>query len=191
MNWDAVIAISSAAGTIVIAVTGLLALRQLQELRRTQSFEGTEKLFEAWEAPEMREARLYVLDMLPQRLHDDAFRASLLREGIRAELAQHPELLVLRYFERVGAYVFHRLLVGPAIYEHIAVFLVRAWPQLREVAELMRRAEDNPYMFDKAQMLYDEAVRQAHLQFQQFPRQRPSTGETFTAEHLRKPQRPL
>ncbi|MBC5810793.1 MAG: hypothetical protein GIW95_08085 [Candidatus Eremiobacteraeota bacterium] len=190
IDWGAVTAISTVLTAFIIGGTAVFAMRQLQELQRSQSFQGTERLLEIWDSPEIRAARAYVLEEFPKRLDDPAYRVGLLRDGIRAELSEHPELLLLRYYERVGSCVYHRLLLGAAIYEQIAVTLVRTWPTLKVVAETMRRAEDNPYMFDKAELLHEEALRQASKQFAALRRLRPSTGSIFTAEDMLSPNRP-
>lgn len=184
MSWEAVTGISTAVTALVIALSAIFALRQLQELQRAESFNGTDRLLEKWESAELRDARRYVLKELPNRLRDPAYREGLLREGAAAELADYPELIVLRFLERIGTYLFYGLLIGAAIHENIIVYMMHAWPSLRQVAEIMRTAEDNPYMFDKAEMLYEESIKQVARTESKLQRLRPSTGRRFRAEEL-------
>ncbi len=182
MNWEAVTAISTAFTAVVILVSALAALRQLNEAQCQQAFQGSEALLERWESKEMRAARRYVLDELPLRIDDPIFREAILRAGSGAELGEHPELVVLRFLERVGVYIHYGLLPGDAIYEQLFLYLIRAWPQLYNVALLVRESEDNPYVFDKTELLYENMLRVAEKQARKIRRVLPSSGEVATVE---------
>ena len=190
ISWEAVTAIATALTALVITVSALAALRQLNEARRAQSFQGTETLLERWESSDMRTARKYVLDELPERLEAPAFRAALLQAGSGAELAEHPELTVLRFFERVGVYIYYGVLPGEAIYEQLFLYLIRAWPQLFRVAIIVRESENNPYVFDKAEMFYENMLRMAEKQVRKIGRPLPSTGEVATIGDIVHTERP-
>jgi hypothetical protein len=184
VGWEAVTAMATAFTALFIMVSGIAALRQLSEARRAQSFQGTETLLERWESSDMRAARKYVLDELPQRLESPAYREELLRIGSRAELADHPELLVPRFLERVGVYVYYGVLPGDAIYEQLFQYLYRSWPQLLRVALIARESEDNPYLFDKAELFYENMLRIATKQTQKIARRLPSTGAVATVADI-------
>jgi hypothetical protein len=190
VSWEAVTAIATALTALVIAVSAVAALRQLKETRGAQSFQGTETLLERWESAGMRAARKYVLDELPARLEDPAYRAELLQAGWRAELAEHPELVVLRFLERVGVYIYYGVLPGTAIYEQLFQYLSKTWPHLLQVARIIRESEDNPYVFDKAEMFYENMLGMAANEIRKLRRRKPVTGLVATVADVVGPRVP-
>lgn len=187
VTWEAVTAIASTSSAVVIALSAFAAVRQMRDAQRGQAFEGTETLLERWESPEMRVARRYVLEELPARLRTHAYREEILRNGARGELAAYPELAVLRFLERVGIYIYYRVLPGDAIYEQLFIYVAHAWPHLIEVAKLVRQAENNPYAFDKAEMFYGCMMMLAERQARKLKRALPKEERRATVEDFSGP----
>jgi hypothetical protein len=187
VTWEAVIAIASISSAVVIALSAFAAVRQMRNAQRGQTFEGTETLLERWESAEMRVARRYVLDELPALLRTQAYREEILRNGARGELFAYPELTVLRFLERVGIYIYYRVLPGEAIYEQLFIYVARAWPHLIEVARLVREAENNPYAFDKAEMFHGRMMGLAERQLRKLNRALPKEERRATVNDISGP----
>ena len=184
VNWEAISAVASISSAVVIALSAFAAVRQMRDGQRGQAFEGTETLLERWESTELRSARRYVLEELPARLQTEAYREEILRNGARGELSAYPELAVLRFLERVGIYVYYRLLPGEAIYEQLFIYVARSWPYLSEVAQLVREAENNPYAFDKAEMFYRSMMALAGRQVRKLNRPLPKDARPATVDDI-------
>ena len=187
MNWEAITAVASIASAVVIALSAFAAIRQMRNAQRGQTFEGTEILLQRWESTEMRAARRYVIDELPARLRTQAYREELLRNGARGELSEYPELTVLRFLERVGIYIYYRVLPGEAIYEQLFIYVARAWPSLLEVAYVVREAENNPYAFDKAEMFYACMMKLGERQLRKLSRSLPRDERPATLDDIIRP----
>jgi hypothetical protein len=178
MSWEALTAIATLVTAAVIAITAVIGVRQLAELRRATMFEGAKRITDQWNAIESRKVREYVLRELPSRLKDPSFRAELL-DSAPLDPQKHPEQLFLETTEEIGAYVRYDLLNTPAVLCVIASTMISGWESIHEVITLRQQAHDNPYVWDNTEALYEIVRGFARYASRQTPRLRPSTGNPF------------
>lgn len=152
MNWEAVAALGSVLSATVIAVTVIFASRQvkvgarqaqltndqLNHLRRSTQLEGAMRIFDEMDKAEFREAVRFVVHDLRGHMQDPAFRAAV---GFpeAAPDSVHKENIVLRFFERVGAYVKEGLLDGSLIYTVVPTTILSTWESLGDVVAIQRK----------------------------------------------------
>jgi hypothetical protein len=168
--WEPLTAIGSLLSAIVIAFSVIYAAKQvrlgrdaakltndqLMHLRRSTQLEGAMKIFELMDNPEFREAVRFVVHDLRERMLDPDFRAGAAFPEA-ADDTIHKENIVLRFFERVGAYVKEGLLDGALIYTVVPTTIISTWESLRDVVAIQReaisqlKAENFEYLYDGAQ----------------------------------------
>lgn len=139
MNWEAVTAIGTVFTGLVILVTVILGRRQLDHLRRATQLEGTIAVFAELDSPAQVEARRFVQFELPQRLKEEPFRGETALVGAVDETV-HKELLILRTFERIGAYVNEGLLEGSLVYRVASGRIIGMWDCLSDVVKTHRES---------------------------------------------------
>ena len=151
MNWEALTALSTAFTGVVIAVTALAAVRevrltaeharsageQLEQLRKATQFEGALEVFKELDGPIQMEARRFVHFELAKRMKDEQFRDEVALLG-GADEAQHPELTVLRCFERIGFYQKKGFVEKEVLYMVASGRVFNMWNDLQEVVEIHR-----------------------------------------------------
>jgi hypothetical protein len=166
MNWEALAAIGSILSATVIAITVILAGRQvrvttdqvrvtnaqLEHLRRATQLEGAMKIFEEMQSPEFRRAVRFVVHDLKQRMLDEDFRRGVSFPEA-ADDRVHQENIVFRFFERVGAYVKEGLLDGDLIYTVVPTVIMSTWENLADVVAIQHvsisqlKAENFEYLY--------------------------------------------
>ena len=118
MNWEAVAAVGSVLSATVIAITVIFASRQvkvgarqaqltndqLNHLRRSTQLEGAMRIFEEMDKLEFREAVRFVVHDLHTHMQNEQFRDAVAFPEAAPD-GVHKENVVMRFFERVGAYV--------------------------------------------------------------------------------------
>jgi len=171
--WEAITAAGSILSAVVIAVTVIYASKQvsvgheqakltndqLNHLRRSTQLEGAMKIFELMDNPEFREAVRFVVDDLDSRMRDPVFRSGAAFTEA-ADDAVHKENVVLRFFERVGAYVKEGLLDGTLIYTVVPTTIISTWESLADVVAIQREAISR-LKAENFEYLYDGAIRWA------------------------------
>jgi hypothetical protein len=101
---------------------------------------------------------MYVIDKLPERMTDPAYREDLTSSrGWDLAAARHPELIVLARLEEMGIYVRNRLLLSSALLDFGAELILEGWERLEEVVKVMRTSHRNPNVWENAQFLYQYA----------------------------------
>jgi len=152
MNWEAVAALGSVLSATVIAVTVIFASRQvkvgarqaqltndqLNHLRRSTQLEGAMRIFDEMDKPEFREAVRFVVHDLRNQMQDPAFRDAVAFPEAAPD-ALHKENIVMRFFERVGAYVKEGLLDGALIYTVVPTTILSTWEALSDVLAIQRK----------------------------------------------------
>jgi hypothetical protein len=152
MNWEAVAALGSVLSATVIAITVIFASRQvkvgarqaqltndqLNHLRRSTQLEGAMRIFDDMDKPEFREAVRFVVHDLRNHMQDPAFRDAVGFPEAASD-SVHKENIVLRFFERVGAYVREGLLDGSLIYTVVPTTILSTWESLVDVVALQRK----------------------------------------------------
>ena len=105
--------------------------------------------------PSFTTALMYVIDELPQRITDPAYREELTSSrGWDLAAARHPELIVLARLEEMGIYVRNRLLLSSTLLDFGAELILESWERLVEVVALMRSSHHSPNIWENAQFLY-------------------------------------
>ena len=158
MNWEAVTAISTAFTGLVIAGTAFAAFRELRltaedaaasrdhlkQLQLATQFEGVRAVFDELDSPLQVEARRFVITQLAVRMRDPKFRAEIARVAAVDETA-HPEIQVLRCFERLAYYV-KKGFVDPDVFYNVASGRVLVmWALLEEVVAIQRDVLGSPW----------------------------------------------
>jgi hypothetical protein len=158
VSWEALTALSSVFQTLLLLVAGGIAIYQLLEVRRAAQFEGTRTMVDRMLDPAFTTALMYVIDELPSRLADSAYRDELTTSrGWDLAAARHPELVVLARLEEMGIYVRNRLLLSSALLDFGAELILESWERLGEVVTLMRASHRNPNVWENAEFLYHYA----------------------------------
>ncbi|HMD02578.1 MAG TPA: hypothetical protein VKG44_06375, partial [Candidatus Baltobacteraceae bacterium] len=153
MTWEAVTALSTAFTGIVIAITAIAAVRevrltaehtraagdQLEQLRKATQFEGALEIFKELDGPFQIEARRFVQFELAERMKNEQFRGEVaLLAGV--DEAQHPELTVLRCFERIGFYQRKGFVEKDVLYMVASGRIINMWNALQPVVAIHRSA---------------------------------------------------
>ena len=136
MHWEAVVAIAAVVQTALIASAAAVALVQIRHLRDQNELAAFIQLFATYNSPDARRARHFVTNELAERLRDPRY----LREIVEGRLNDHPEGLVLNYFNQVG----HLMMTGVVkskrlLHEHVGVAPMM-WKYLLPVIALRRTA---------------------------------------------------
>ncbi len=189
MNWEAVLGLSSAFTGVVIAITALVALRevrvaaehasatrdQLEHLRKATQFEGALAVFAELDNPLQVEARHFVQFELADRLKNETFRREVsLVAG--ADEREHRELTVLRCFERIGFYVRKGFVDPDVVYMVASGRVMTTWRSLDEVVAIHRDIAGPFWMNfeqlykDSIQWMRDHNIRVAELEAHQVRR---------------------
>ncbi len=167
MTWEALTAAGSVASALVIAVTVIFAAKQvrvaanqanltneqLNHLRRSTQLQGAMNIFKDMDDKAFREAVRFVVHDLRKHLSDPAFLGAVAFPEA-ADDNVHKENIVLRFFERVGAYVREGLLDGRLIYTVVPTTIISTWESLSEVVSIQRaavsqlKAENFEYLYE-------------------------------------------
>jgi hypothetical protein len=137
MNWEALSAVSALATMVVILVTVFVGRRQLDQLRRATQLQGAIAIFEELDSEEIDEARRFAMHELAGKLEDPQFRKEI--EFITlVDTRVHRELVLLRFFERVGAYVDEGLVDGTIVVKAAFGRIMTSWSLLADVVGIHR-----------------------------------------------------
>jgi hypothetical protein len=184
MTWEAIAAIGGLLSVVVIALSAIFALRQVNQLRRAAQLDGTMRVFAQFSDPEFIAARNFVFSELAEKLKDPTFLEEL-RSYKKVDIAKHPEYRVMMFLQLVGGLVKNHLIDGPGVFEFAQYTIVRSWEILEPVVRLQREGNNNPYMWGTADYLY-ECTK---LWLKEDARKRrivsPTTGEPFQIDQFR------
>ncbi len=166
LSWDAVTAISTAVTALVIGATVLVGYRQirvggaqLEHLRRATQLQGTMAIFEEMTSPEATRQWEFVVNELAARMQDPAFRGVLGTAQTPLE-RDHPELGMLRRFEKLGTYVKNGLLEGDVLYDFFGGQWVLCWHILVATGVIgLMRTTRGPELWENAEFVYEESKR--------------------------------
>ena len=164
--WEALTAIGTIASAVVIAVTVVMAARQvritsdqLEQTRRATQFEAVRSVLLEMVDPRFIEAYAFVIHDLQGLMKDEAFFRGLGQIGVGDDRV-HKELYLLRSLDRVGAYVKYGLVDGPVIYDTYAPRIILCWELLAEVVAIHRRVA-TVHLYRSAEFLYNDCRRWA------------------------------
>ena len=162
--WEALAAIGSIASAVVIAVTVVLAARQvkvttdqLEQTRRASQFEAARSVLLEFVEPDFVEAYRFVVNELPARMQDTAFYRGVAQVGL-ADEEVHQEIRLLRALDRIGAYVKYGLIDGDVVYSSYWTRVSSRWQLLRDVVAIHRQVVGR-YFWENVEFLYDDCHR--------------------------------
>jgi hypothetical protein len=167
MTWEALTAIGSAATAIIILITVIVGFRQLDELRRATQLEGAMGIFAELDSHEVDEARKFVTYELPKRLQDPQFCKEI-ELTVLCDPKVHKELVLLRFFDRVGTYVEEGLIEGDIINKAAYGRILTTWEMLQPVVEIHRRVVGE-FLWKRFEMLKDGTTRWVSRQGVDYP----------------------
>jgi hypothetical protein len=162
--WEALTAIGTIASAVVIAITVIMAARQvkittdqLEQTRRATQFEAARSVLLEMVEPKFVSAYRFVINDLPARMHDEEFYRGIAEVGL-ADDTVHQEVYLLRSLERIGTYVRFGLFDGEIIYGSYQARIVLSWELLSDVVAIHRKIA-GPQLYVNAQYLHDDCVR--------------------------------
>jgi len=156
--WEAVTAVATAATALIIAFTALVGAREVNHLRRATQLDGTLRIFDELSAPEVRQARQWVILELPLRMRDEKFRAEVAAAGL-GDATVHIELVVLRTFEKLGTFIDHGLVDSDLTYDIYARTIIHTWESLLETGVIAEHRKDGAEnLWSKYERLYQGAI---------------------------------
>src|SRR5579872_176009 len=97
MTVELLTAIASVGTLVVITAGSIAAFVQLRHLRKGNQLSGLLSVLELFQQPHFHELINFVRSELPERMKDDAFRASLKQLPVDRRI--HPELHVADLYE--------------------------------------------------------------------------------------------
>ncbi|MBV8171620.1 MAG: hypothetical protein JO219_06795 [Candidatus Eremiobacteraeota bacterium] len=157
MSWEALTAVGTLATAIVILITVIVGWRQLDELRRATQLEGAMRIFAELDSEIVDDARKFVTYELPAKMQDPQFRKEIELTAL-ADPKVHKELVLLRFFDRVGTYVEEGLIEGDILYKAAFGRILSNWQMLYPIIEIHRRVV-GPFLWKRFEMLKDGAAR--------------------------------
>lgn len=159
--WEALAAIGSILSAVVIAATVIFAARQvrltvdqLEQVRKATQFEAARTVLLDLVDPSFVDAYRFIATDLEAKLADPTFRHELSLVGL-ADDRVHKELLVLRAFDRIGAYVRYGLVDGDIVYATYAPRIVLTHSRLADVMRIHREIAGQP-MYRNFDYLYED-----------------------------------
>jgi hypothetical protein len=120
---------------VVIAVTAVAALVQLNHIRSANLVSATNAFHDEYDGPELRDAFSFVRTQLKDRLEDQAFRAEL--RALWTDRVKHPEIMVCNFFDKWGAIYRHGAIDQPMFMQHDAHVVLAFWQRLEPVIALV------------------------------------------------------
>src|SRR5579864_5421158 len=150
MTWEAITAITSAITTGVLVVTVIMARRQIQMLRRSTQLDGLIRILAELDDPKLLESYRFAVGQLDEKMRDPVFRQAVI-DG-KTDESIHCYLPILRFFEKVGAFVKFELLDPETVYCQAGSPAVKTWNALREVVAY-DRARGGPGIWDGFEVL--------------------------------------
>ena len=164
--WEALTAIGTIASAAVIAVTVVMAARQvklttdqLEQTRRATQFEAVRSVLSEMDEPHFVSAFRFIVNDLAERMRDETFYRSIGQIGL-ADLAVHEEIYMLRSLDRIGAYVKYGLVDGEVVYATYWARIMVSWELLHDVVAIHRQIAGGEFWMN-AQFLCEDCKRWA------------------------------
>jgi hypothetical protein len=159
--WEALTALGSILSATVIAVTVIMAARQirvmndqLEQTRRATQFDAARTVLLDMVDAKAVAAYRFVMRELPNRMKDPGFLRDVGLVGL-ADDTIHQEIYLLRVLDRIGAYVRFKLVDREIIYSTYHTRILGAWEALGDVVVEHRKATYG-HFWGNAQYLYDD-----------------------------------
>jgi hypothetical protein len=143
MSWEEISAVSTFATMLVIAASAIAALVQLRHLRKSNELSGLLSVLELFQDRHFHELIDFTRSVLPERLKDPAFRASL--RDIPVDRRVHPELHVAEMYEEIGSYVRSGLIDEDLFLQGHWYNVMLYWSILLPCVEIVRSNRPNTF----------------------------------------------
>jgi hypothetical protein len=165
--WEALAAIGSILSALVIAVTVVMAARQvkittdqLEQTRRAAQFDAARTVLLELVEPKFVIAYRFIINELPALMQDPDFYHGIGQIGLSDDEV-HREIYVLRSLDRIGTYVKFGLVDGEIIYSTYRTRIVSSWELLADVIAIHRKIAGDRF-WEGAEFLYDDCKRWLH-----------------------------
>lgn len=155
MSTEAWAALAQIGTFVVIAVTAVATLVQLNHLRSANLINATNSFLDEYEGPEYREAFSFVRRQLKQHLEDPAFREDF--QSAELDRARHPELAVLNFFDKWGSYYRYGAIDRPMFMRINAKLVLSFWQQLEPVVAIIAQQDGSNVFFEQFEYLAVQA----------------------------------
>jgi hypothetical protein len=140
---------------VVIAITAIAALVQLNHIRSANLVSATNAFHDEYEGPELRHAFSFVRTQLKDRLEDPAFRADF--RARQLDRAKHPEVAICNFFDKWGAIYRHGAIDRNMFLQHDAHLVLAFWQLLEPVIALMEEHAGSNVDFQQFEYLAVQA----------------------------------
>lgn len=151
-------AIASSATFIVLAVTAIVAVIQLQHIRGSNQVSALDHFREALDSPQYRAGVLLGVD-LARRIDDPNVRKELEADVLPDWL--QPMIYLFRIFETLGTYVKHGIVSERVVFDLWSAVFIDNWDRLAPAIVVMRRSS-GPAFMENFELLACLAKRARH-----------------------------
>jgi hypothetical protein len=162
--WEALAAIGSIASAAVIAITVVMAARQvkitadqLEQTRRATQFEAVRSVLRELAEPKFVSAFRFIVNDLASHMRDETFFRAVGQIGL-SDLAVHEEIYLLRALDRIGTYVKFGLVDGEIVYSSYWARIILSWELLHDVVAIHRQIAGTEF-WKSAEFLHDDCAR--------------------------------
>ena len=144
MSAEWVSALASLATILVVLVSAIVALYQMRHAASANQITILNEVRERMEAPDFREAFLFVLREMPRLSQDPQTRRRMLEVPLPVEFTH--ARTVANFFENLGVYVKHRALRDDVLCDMWGGAIARSWEAL------------GPMIYGRRRVTGDEAI---------------------------------
>ena len=162
--WEALTAVGTIASAVVIAVTVVMAARQvklttdqLEQTRRATQFEAARSVLAEMDEASFVSAFRFIVNDLAAHMRDETFYRAVGQIGL-SDLAIHEEINMLRALDRIGTYVKYGLVDGEIVYGTYWARIILSWDLLHDVIAIHRHIAGDEF-WRNAQFLHDDCKR--------------------------------
>lgn len=148
MTWEAVTAVGSIAGALILLVGTLAALMQLRHLRLTYQIESYLAIMSELNSPEMVAAREFVL---AQDVSDRKALEAIFEGGIDQRIVR------IGGFLQIVSRLINQGVADPTLFAPVVFAVVPLWRVLRPIADEYRRRSGYPRWLDVDVLVYNAA----------------------------------
>ncbi len=162
MDWNSVAAIAAVAQAVVVAAAGVVALVQIRHLAAQNSLSFLMRMLDVYNSEEFNRSRQYVLNELPNRLQDPAYRKEI-AEG-RGSTVTHPEYFVINTFNQWGYFASEHIVDEGLLIQTIGPLALVMWIATAPVLALRRTTvPESGYGFEALVVLTRDGAGTRHF----------------------------
>ena len=155
MSVEAWAAVAQIGTFVVIAVTAIATLIQLNHLRSANLINATNSFLDEYEGSENRDAFSFVRTQLKHKLEDPEFCKDF--QSRELDRAKHPEVAVLNFFDKWGGYYRQGAIDRPMFMRLNANLVLSFWQQLEPVVAMFAKQDGSNLSFEQFEYLAVQA----------------------------------